>query len=490
MLKLQSKWHAASWYGYGVAVLSVSTAIAFITTWAHGAHVPLLLCAVMVSAWFGGVRPGLLAVALSIAAFGWSHPPNVHPGELERLTIFTIAALFMVAVIGAQKRAQEKLRVSEARYRTLHADNPTMIFTLDTKGTVLSVNPFGANQLGYTIGELQGQSVMNVVYKADQPYVRQQLQDCLRDPSRIHHWQFRKVRKDGGLRWVEEVAQAISNSNGNPNVLLVCQDITERKQAEGELKRYRESLEEQVKERTAELVVAKEQAEEADRLKSTFLATMSHELRTPLNSIIGFTRILRQGLAGPINDEQRKQLDLVQNSGRHLLSLINDLLDLSRIEAGKAEVEHKPFNFAEVVAEVVENIAPLAKEKDLTVVAELPGPVIAMVGDRRRCYQVLLNLVNNAVKFTDEGDITIAARVDENRLQVYVADTGIGIKPEQKRMLFEAFRQLDTSSQRLYEGTGLGLHLCKKSLSLMRGEISVESEVGKGSRFTFSLPLR
>ncbi len=365
-----------------------------------------------------------------------------------------------------------------------------MIFTLDAQGTVLSVNKFGAAQLGYAVCELEGQPVMKVVFEEDRPFVSRQLQDCLRNPNQIYRWQFRKTRKDGGLRWVEELAQTTCDIEGAPNVLVVCQDITERKRAEEELKVYREHLEEQVKERTAELVIAKDRAEEADRLKSIFLATMSHELRTPLNSIIGFTRILRQGFAGPINDEQRKQLDLVQNSGRHLLALINDLLDLSRIEAGKAEIEHQPFDFAKVTAEVIDNLAPMAARKNLSLESELPGPAIEMVGDRRRCFQVLLNLVNNAVKFTDKGGVTITGRAEDGILRVCVADTGIGIKPEQKGMLFEAFRQLDGSFRRLYEGTGLGLHLCKKSLSLMGGEISVESEEGKGSQFTFSLPLR
>jgi len=247
-------------------------------------------------------------------------------------------------------------------------------------------------------------------------------------------------------------------------------------------------MEQRVRERTAELVEANERLKELDRLKSQFLATMSHELRTPLNSIIGFTGILRQGFAGPVNDEQRKQLGVIFSSAKHLLSLINDLLDLSRIEAGKVDLEQEPFNFVEVIDEVVQNLMPLAKQKNLRLAAVSPAPVIEMVGDRKRSYQVLLNLANNAVKFTSHGEVKITARTEGDQLRVCVADTGIGIKPEQMGMLFEAFRQLDGSAKRIYEGTGLGLHLCKKLLTLMHGEIGVESQFGKGSRFTVIVP--
>jgi signal transduction histidine kinase len=252
--------------------------------------------------------------------------------------------------------------------------------------------------------------------------------------------------------------------------------------------RARDELEQRVLERTAELVQANQRLEELDRLKSQFLATMSHELRTPLNSIIGFTGILRKGFAGPVTEEQEKQLGMVFGSARHLLSLINDLLDLSRIEAGKVEIESERFNFVEVIEEVVRSLTPLAGQKHLRLATDLPGRAIEIVGDRKRSYQVLLNLANNAVKFTDHGEVKITARADQDQLRVCVADTGIGIKPEQMGMLFEAFRQLDGTARRVYEGTGLGLHLCRRLLTLMHGEIGAESEFGKGSRFTFTLP--
>jgi signal transduction histidine kinase len=238
-----------------------------------------------------------------------------------------------------------------------------------------------------------------------------------------------------------------------------------------------------------DLADALEGLKEIDRLKSEFLATMSHELRTPLNSIIGFTGILHQGMAGPINPVQAKQLGIVYQSAKHLLSLINDLLDLSRIEAGRVVLDIRPFVFQTVVGEALEVLRPLAEPKGVQIRSEMPSSPIPMVGDSKRCYQVLLNLVNNSIKFTDKGEVVIRVVVQGDRLRVEVRDTGIGIKKEQLGLLFEAFRQLDGSARRVYEGTGLGLHLCRKILSLMRGEIGVESQYGKGSCFWFTLPL-
>jgi signal transduction histidine kinase len=248
-------------------------------------------------------------------------------------------------------------------------------------------------------------------------------------------------------------------------------------------------LEHRVEERTAELSAANERLKELDRLKSQFLASMSHELRTPLNSIIGFTSLLRRGISGPVTEEQAKQLGIVQTSATHLLGLINDLLDVSRIEAGKADLQCEPFDFVDVANEVIRTMQPLAEHKGLPIVLSIHQPTIPMHGDRKRTVQLLLSLMSNAVKFTAKGSITVTATTSTTNLHVEVVDTGIGIKSENVGLLFEAFRQLDGSAKRVYEGTGLGLYLCRKLLSMMGGEISVKSEYGKGSRFMFSLPL-
>ena len=292
------------------------------------------------------------------------------------------------------------------------------------------------------------------------------------------------VTARGRRLWVRASGEAFREEDQVAKIGGTFQDITARRQAEDELRLQRDQLEQLLAERTA----ANERLREVDRLKSEFLSTMSHELRTPLNSIVGFTGILIKGLAGPLNPEQHKQLGLVQSSGRHLLALINDLLDLSRIESGRMELQHEEFDFAAVVEEVVASLRPTAEQKLIELTARCTPASIRLVGDRRRTFQILLNLANNAVKFTERGGVAIAAHTAAGRLVVAVRDTGIGIRPDQLPLLFEAFRQLDASHRRHYEGTGLGLHLCKKLLGLLGGEIAVASVPGTGSTFTFTLP--
>jgi len=301
-------------------------------------------------------------------------------------------------------------------------------------------------------------------------------------------------------------------------VVEISQDITERKQAEEELKKYHEHLEELVKERTAllttkteqltenqvalmafveelnsintELVAAKERAEAADRIKSVFLATMSHELRTPLNSIIGFTGIILQGFSGSLNAEQRKQLEIVKSSGNHLLSLINDVLDISKIEAGQFKIEQSRFEMREVIDAVINTMMPLAEKQGLTLNVEVAPMVGEIVSDRMRVEQIIYNLLGNAIKFTQKGEIKVECKVNDDQIILRIIDTGIGIKPESMVNLFKPFVQLENGLSRRFEGTGLGLSISKKLVDAMGGRIWAQSELGKGSVFSFSLPVK
>jgi len=265
--------------------------------------------------------------------------------------------------------------------------------------------------------------------------------------------------------------------------------------------RHAVELEQTVAERTKELAHAKERAEAADHVKSAFLATMSHELRTPLNSIIGFTGIMLQGLAGPLNPEQSKQLEMVRSSSRHLLALINDVLDISKIEAGQLEVAGELFDLRESITKVLGIVAPLAEKKGLALDAHITPELSEAVGDSRRVEQILLNLLNNAIKFTDRGEV--ALKVDlvpdfkspgrisaQPAVRFRVSDKGIGIKPDDLETLFQPFRQIESGLSRNYEGTGLGLAICRRLADLMGGEISAESVWEKGSTFSFTLPLK
>ena len=281
------------------------------------------------------------------------------------------------------------------------------------------------------------------------------------------------------------------------------------KDTEVDLIEHRDHLETMVKDRTAqleganeklsaeikeriqtlnELAVAKEHAEAADRLKSAFLATMSHELRTPLNSIIGFTGIILQEIVGPLNDEQKKQLNMVRGSSRHLLSLINDILDISKIEAGQLQIANESYNLKKTVEKAVESARPLADKKGLELTCSISPEIENITGDRRRLEQILLNLLSNAIKFTENGSVKIECQPEDGKVTVKVIDTGIGIKAEDMETIFKAFRQIDSGLTRKYEGTGLGLSICKRLVELMGGNIHVTSVWGSGSTFSFFLP--
>lgn len=260
---------------------------------------------------------------------------------------------------------------------------------------------------------------------------------------------------------------------GAPCLVGVGVDISERLDAERERER-------------------RHQAEAADQIKSAFLATMSHELRTPLNSIIGFTGIILQGLAGPLNAEQAKQLGMVRSSANHLLALVNDVLDISKIEAGQLELHHERFNIAEAIERACALVGPQAQAKGLALRTAISPQLGDAVADRRRFEQIVLNLLSNAVKFTDQGEVMLTATLLADAaatLLLEVRDTGIGIRAADLRSLFQPFRQIDSGLSRGHDGTGLGLAICQRLCALMGGDIRAASEWGKGSRFTVTLPL-
>ena len=393
------------------------------------------------------------------------------------------------------KRTEAALREAELRFHTLFEQTPVGVIVIDPDGgRIVECNQRAAQQLGFTPGQLERLRVRDIAASLPGTDTAATLARILvqgRDEFEMHY-----RAPDGAVRDVLVNARVLE-LGGRRVIHSVFLDITTRKRAERVLQQANEQLEASVAERTRELQAARVRAEAADRLKSAFLATMSHELRTPLNSIIGFTGILLQGLAGELNDEQRKQLGMVRGSARHLLELISDVLDISKIEAGQLQVRAEPFDLRALAERALGSVRPLATKKGLSLDLEVaPGPTV-ITCDRRRVEQLLLNLLNNAIKFTEQGGVTVSIDWPEAVLgdgppvpcaRLRVADTGIGIRPGDVGKLFEPFHQLDSGLTRQHEGTGLGLAICRRLCELLGGTIAVTSTWTRGSTFVVTLP--
>ena len=310
--------------------------------------------------------------------------------------------------------------------------------------------------------------------------------------------------KTGAPVPVEAVSgQILSEQHGElTTVVTILHDRTEaleRERLYEELKRASGELERKVREATAELVRQNEllrrqavQLEQASALKSQFLANMSHEFRTPLNAILGYTSMLLKGVLGPLDDEQAEGLARVDSNGRHLLGIINDILDISRIEAGRMPLRLSEFGLPELVGEVLAEVEPIVAQSSVHIEATVDQRLPAVQSDRQKVKQIVLNLLTNAVKFTPSGTITLSARYDPRvrEVAVTVADTGIGIAAEDHERIFEDFQQADSSPTRTHGGAGLGLSICRRLATMLGGKIQLESAPGVGSTFTMVLPRR
>ncbi len=401
---------------------------------------------------------------------------------------FIFLQLFLIAALLAGKRRRRV--VEESLQRTTRELDQFFDLSLDllcianTDGYFVRLNPAWERILGYSTEELMSRKFLYLVHPDDLERTRKAVATLV-SQGKLVRFENRYRCKDGSYRWLEWISAAAGFL-----IYAAARDVTERKRSEAELARHREGMEEMIAERTVELAEAKARAELSDRLKSVFLATMSHELRTPLNSIIGFSGILQQELAGPLNAEQKKQLGMVRDSSRHLLDLINDVLDLSKIEAGQLPVATETFDLRGVIEKVSQAMRPLAENRGLTLDVQIAPAVAEITSDRRRVEQILLNLLGNAIKFTELGGVRIESRLQEGAVLVRVADTGIGIKESDLDSLFKPFRQIDMNDDRRRGGTGLGLSICRKLVELLGGEIRVESEYGKGSLFSVTLPTK
>ncbi|HBA88067.1 MAG TPA: hypothetical protein DCZ75_08785 [Geobacter sp.] len=379
---------------------------------------------------------------------------------------------------------------AEARYRALFENAVDGIFQTTPSGRFIDANPALARMLGYT----SARELMACVTDIPQqlyawPEHRAEISHLMEERGVVEAFETRLYRKDGSSIWVSVNGRAVCNGSGA--ILYwegITEDITERKKAEEELNRYKTHLETLVQERTVQLEQANVRLQEMDRLKSMFIASTSHELRTPLNAIIGFTGMTLQGLSGELNEEQHDNLARVYRSAKHLLALITDIIDISKIEAGKISIFPEEFPLEELVDEAIAIVTPQLQKKGLSLERELPA-TLNMYADRKRLFQCLVNLLSNAAKFTEKGRIIVAARENDGSIELSVTDSGIGIAERDLPRLFKPFERLESHLRVRAGGTGLGLYLTAKLVAdILRGTISVQSREGEGSTFTLSLP--
>ncbi|HBL12272.1 MAG TPA: hypothetical protein DD379_12860 [Cyanobacteria bacterium UBA11162] len=377
---------------------------------------------------------------------------------------------------------QLRIRESETRYEQIVELAEEGIWVIDREGKTTYVNHAMARMLGYTEVEMLGRSFFDFINEANRQQVSSSLIDS-RHQSQVQRWELQLTTKSGQYLWVYMSTSVALDEN--ESMLWACSlvyDITERKQAE---ERLRESSE--------RISLANAELARATRLKDEFLASMSHELRTPLNAILGLSEALQEEVYGELTDRQRRSLQTIEQSGKHLLDLINDILDLSKIESGKMMLQITPVSVEHLCESSLTFVKQQAHQKNIRIYSKIGESIGDIKVDERRIRQVLVNLLSNAVKFTPEGGMVcldIEADADAEIVKFSVIDTGIGIAPENINKLFKPFVQLDSTLSRRYAGTGLGLSLVRRIVELHGGSIALESEVGKGSHFTVILPWK
>ena len=468
----------------------------------HFFYIPILLAGV----WFHKravyVALGLAAVHILVTLFS-SLPLTLNEGA--RAAIF-VAVAYVVGSVSAKAEEERRLRESMEKTARIVDSSPTPAFVIDSAHKITHWNTALEALTTINREEVTGTDKQwTPFYPEKRPVMADFIVDA-RPEREIEELYGDNSRKSplitgayealkffptigGQDKWLRFTAAPLSGPDGDiVGAIETLQDITELKQAEMALKKAYAEMEQRVAERTRDLTEANLKLKELDRLKSMFIASMSHELRTPLNSIIGFTGIILMGMAGELTEEQRKQLTMVKNSANQLLALINDVIDVSKIEAGSVELLIEEFDLTTLVQGVKDSFALALEDKGLGMTLTMPDTLI-IKSDERRTKQIITNLVSNAVKFTDNGMIALKVVKEDRMVEVSVEDTGIGIKEEDMDQLFKAFSRIHVEGVQIREGTGLGLYLSRKIADLLGGELTAKSEWGQGSKFRFSVPL-
>ncbi|MDO8964761.1 MAG: ATP-binding protein [Coriobacteriia bacterium] len=400
------------------------------------------------------------------------------------LVLITLTAIAGAAVL-AWLLVRERSHARELeRYRRFFDDTDTAIVLFAPgSGLIVEANPAACAFYGRDRVEMLALHAWDIA-TAGERESRDRLAAAAEGPSvftSLHR------TKSGELRDVEVHAGPVGE-DGSTLIFAAIQDVTPRRRSEIELEHYRRNLEALVQARTSELVMANRRLQMAGEAKAAFLANMSHELRTPLNSVIGFSGIMASGMAGPLSDEQAHQVAMISRSGKHLLALIEGLLDLSRIEEGRMNARMDEVELVDIARDALEAVQRLAHDKGLSLRGDFPSSRLVIRTDPLKVKQILVNLLDNAIKFTDAGEVGIEVDLDGDEVHFEVRDTGLGIPRDRQTLVFQEFRQLDVPGLAKPSGSGLGLTVAKAMAEMLGGRIELYSVVGEGSVFTLILP--
>jgi PAS domain S-box-containing protein len=389
----------------------------------------------------------------------------------------------LVEMTAQEKETRVEIR-AERRFRELLEAAPDAIIEVDREGRILLLNPVTEKLFGYNREELLGQPVEILVPDAlsgHHPQHRARYWDHPVTRPMGSGLALHGRRKDGSSLPVEISLSPVKSEDGF-RVTAIIRDISERRQAEEQFREMQQAY-------TRELESRNREVERANQLKSEFLASMSHELRTPLHTIIGFSELLAEGLEGALNEKQHRFIGHIHKDSLHLLALINDILDLSKIESGRLELRRETFDIAGALEEALSSLRPQSIAESIGIESSLSIPV-PIFADRLRVKQIFFNLLSNALKFTPAGGrVRVEGALRDSFVEISVSDTGIGIPKEQHEAVFDKFYQTGATTKGVREGTGLGLAITKALVEEHGGRIWLESEPGKGSRFTFTLAL-